>query len=493
MTWNRRDLLSAAATAGTAAFAGCSGGGRDGREETTTPDETGTPQLRVPDRTLVGRPAEVRLAGFPPKTEVAFDASATDSRGVEFAASWSLRTDDEGAASLAGRVSSKPTGAAGSSDWTAMGRGFESPDDPAVEMLLGRVSPREGASPTPSHFLLGEEGAVDVTLTASVGGERRASATTTRVATDAEVSRQRVEESDLVAWLYEPPDAGSGRESDDESRSDDPTPAVVTLHGSHALVPHALSRTLASHGYATLALQYAGAEGLPESVADVPVEYFRRATHWLTDRGGVADERVGYVGISRGVEAALLAGAQFEGRTAVVGFSGGGVFGPSVNATATAYTDWASAWTEEGEPLADAAAVRTVFSAARDAGDECETVACVPEKVAEWVGESVQERAVIPAEEVDGPILLLAGTDDATWPAGALSSLAIDRLNRRGHDAPYRLRAYDGAGHVFGLPYRDYTGEATGPQYGGSPSANAAAAANSWPVVLRYLRAGLRE
>ncbi|UPV99725.1 dienelactone hydrolase family protein [Halorussus gelatinilyticus] len=488
MTWNRRDLLSAAATAataGAATLAGCSGGGRDEREQ------TGNPRIQASDRTLVGRPAEVRLAGFPPETEVALDASATDSRGVEFAASWKLRTDEAGAASLAGRVASTPTDSGKSSGWTAMGSGFDSPDAPAVEMLLQRLAPRNGSSPTPSNFVVGERDAVDVTLTASVGGERRASATATRVVTDAGVSRRTVEDSDLVAWLYEPPDARSGGGSGESGTG--PAPAVVTLHGSHALVPHALSRTLASHGYATLALQYAGADGLPESVADVPVEYFRRATRWLTDREGVADGRVGYVGISRGVEAALIAGAQFEGRTTVVGYSGGGVYGPSVNAAATTVTDWASAWTEGGDPLADAAAVRTTFSAVRDAQSECETAACVPETVGEWVGEAVRERAVIPVEDVEGPILLLAGTDDATWPSAALSSLAIDRLDRRGHDAPYRLRVYEGAGHVFGLPYRDYTGDATRPKYGGSPSANAAAAANSWPVVLRYLRGGLRE
>lgn len=308
--------------------------------------------------------------------------------------------------------------------------------------------------------------------------ERRASATTTRVGTGSSVSRRTVTDPDLVGWLYEPPDEAEG-----------PRPGVVALRGSHALVPHALSRTLASHGYPTLAVQYAGGEGLPESVRGVPVEYFRRATRWLTERDGVRDERVRFVGVSRGVEAALLAAADFPGGAAVVGYYGGGVLGPGVNASATSVTDWASAWTRNGDPLADATAVRTVFSALQDARDECETVACVPESVREWVGDSTLRRAVAPVETIDGPVFLLAGSEDATWPAPALSAMAIDR---RGHDEPYQLRVYDGAGHVFGLPYRRYTGEATGPEYGGTPAANASAAADSWPVVLRYLRGGLQ-
>ncbi|UPV73675.1 hypothetical protein M0R89_14145 [Halorussus limi] len=476
MAWNRRDLLYTAATTGTAALAGCSGASREQGDD---------PEIRAPDRTLVGRPAGIRLAGFPSETEVALEASATDARGVEFSAAWSLRTDGNGAASLARRVSSKPTDSAARTEWTAMGRGFESPDDPAFEMVLQRLAPRGDASPTPSHFVAGDRAAVDVALTARAGGERRASATTARVVTDSGVSRRTVEDADLVAWLYEPPDGNAN--------GGEPNPGIVTLHGSQAVVPHALSRTLAGHGYAVLALQYIGAEGLPESVAGVPVEYFRRATRWLTDRERVADGRVGFVGISRGVEAALLAAAQFSGETVAVGYSGGGVLGPSVDASATTVTDWASAWTRNGDPLADAAAVRTVFSAVENAGGECETVECVPETVSEWVGDSVRRRALAPVEEIDGPVLLLGGTDDATWPAPALSAMAIDRLDRRGHDAPYRLRVYDGAGHLFGLPYHRYTGEATGPRFGGSPGANAFGAANSWPVVLRYLRAGLQR
>ncbi|MFC4450164.1 acyl-CoA thioester hydrolase/BAAT C-terminal domain-containing protein [Halorussus aquaticus] len=472
MTKTRRDLLRAVAVSGGVTLA----------PGTLATGERGpNPEVRAPDRTLVGRPARVRLAGFAPRTEVTLEATATDERGVEFSAARSLRTDRTGAASVADRLSSATTDPAGTADWTAMGPGFESSDLAAVEMLLCRLTPRAGASPTPDRFVAGERAAVDVTLTARVGEERRASATTTRVLTDSSVSRRTVSDRDLVGWLYEPPGKAEG-----------PHQGVVALHGSHARVPHALSRTLASHGYATLALQYVGGEGLPESVRGVPVEYFRRATRWLTERERVRDERAGFVGVSRGVEAALLAAADFSGSTAVVGYSGGGVLGPGVNASATAVTDWASAWTRNGDPLADATAVRTVFSAVQDAREECETVACVPESVREWVGASTLRRAVAPVEIIDGPVVLLAGSDDATWPAPALSAMAIDRLDRRGHDQPYQLRVYDDAGHVFGLPYRRYTGEATSQEYGGSPAANAVAAADSWPVVLRYLRRGLR-
>ena len=458
-------MLAAAATTLAFAGTGCQRVGRSFR---------GRPRIRAPEESAVGEPLRIRLTGFDADASVVLEATATDDRGVEFSTSWSLRTDGRGRVTV-------PDGAAAatqtkvSSRWTVMGPGLDSTNRRGIEMLFHRITPTAD-SVTPAHFVVNRQPAVEATLAARVGNDRRAAKTIRRVYDDPDVSKRTVEDANLVGWLYAPPSPG-------------PHPGVVTLHGSHALVPHRLSRLLATRGYATLALQYFGADGLPKTLDGIPLEYFRRATRWLTDREDVRDGRIGLVGISRGVEAALLAAGDFPGRAAVVGYAGGGLLAPGIDESATTFTGYEAAWTRDGTPVAGATPIRRVLSAVDDARRlDCDAPDCVPAAVRERVSAEALRRALVPVESIDGPVLLLTGSNDAQWPAPAVSALAVDRLERRGHDDPYELRSYDGAGHVFGLPYQSYAGEATGPRYGGTPTANAFAAANSWPLVLRYLR-----
>ena len=90
-----------------------------------------------------------------------------------------------------------------------------------------------------------------------------------------------------------------------------PHPAVLQLGGSyggHGDLPAAL---LASHGYPTLALAYFKEPGLPQTLQDVPLEYFAKALRWLATQPGVDPNRVLIYGVSRGGEAALLLGATY--------------------------------------------------------------------------------------------------------------------------------------------------------------------------------------
>jgi dienelactone hydrolase len=108
------------------------------------------------------------------------------------------------------------------------------------------------------------------------------------------------------------------------------------------------------------------------------------------------------------------------------------------------------------------------------------------------------EAAAIPVERIGGPVLLLSGEDDRLWPSPILADLAVARLAAHRHPHPVAHLRYPGAGHVFGpigLPATANTivhplrGRAMA--LGGTAAANAAAAADSWPRVLRFLRASL--
>ena len=100
-------------------------------------------------------------------------------------------------------------------------------------------------------------------------------------------------------------------------------------------------------------------------------------------------------------------------------------------------------------------------------------------------------RAEIPVERTNGPVLLIAGDDDALGPSELLARLAYDRLRR--HDHPYddRLAVYPGDGHLIQAPYAPTApGRA---HFGGNARASAEAGEDSWEKVTRLLDETLKR
>jgi len=105
------------------------------------------------------------------------------------------------------------------------------------------------------------------------------------------------------------------------------------------------------------------------------------------------------------------------------------------------------------------------------------------------------ERSTSHVERSKGPVLLISGKDDAIWPSFALAEIARERLVVHRHPFPVVHLSYEGAGHSIGAPYGPTAGSTTmthpvtGGRYalGGTPRANAEAAADSWPKVLEFL------
>jgi hypothetical protein len=88
-----------------------------------------------------------------------------------------------------------------------------------------------------------------------------------------------------------------------------------------------------------------------------------------------------------------------------------------------------------------------------------------------------------------------AATTAPIWPSFALAEIARERLVAHRHPFPVVHLSYEGAGHSIGAPYGPTAGSTTmthpvtGGRYalGGTPRANAEAAAGSWPKVLEFL------
>ena len=192
---------------------------------------------------------------------------------------------------------------------------------------------------------------------------------------------------------------------------------------------------LASHGFASLALAYFGYDGLPNTLENIPLEYFETAIHWLGAQNGVRADRLAIIGASRGGELALLLGATFPQIKAVVGYVAASSSRPGDNTLEPA-------WTFRGGPLPYVRDFDTIFSAARG----------------EPVAMQSASAAVIHAEKINGPVLLISAKDDRLWPSFQMSDQIMQRLAQYRHPYPDKHLSYDGAGHLIlemipNLPY----------------------------------------
>jgi dienelactone hydrolase len=190
---------------------------------------------------------------------------------------------------------------------------------------------------------------------------------------------------------------------------------------------------LASHGFTALALGYFALPGLPQTLHDIPIEYFATAARLLPGT-------IRVIGYSRGTEAALLLSALYPD---VV--RGTVVLAPA-DRVWPAFPPPGDAWTYRGEPL-----------------------------------------TAIPFGRIAGPVLAIAGTDDQLWPAGTAAEAVA-----RATGGESLLCA--GAGHgVGGLPYlpagttfrHPVTGEVL--HLGGTREANEKAHQQAWARVLQFL------
>lgn len=306
-------------------------------------------------------------------------------------------------------------------------------------------------------FVTGENIQVVVTLTAEIDGETIDTAYFRRLRQREDVEMFAVSEDGLVGFFFAP-------------ETTEPVPTLLVLSGSDGGVDIPKAAMLASHGYATLALDYFGNEPLPLSLTEVPVEYFATAVTWLKSQDVVDGNKIGVIGTSRGGELALLLGATYpELFEVVVGYVPSGLVIGNFGADSIGET---SAWTFAGEPI-------PFYSEAEDNLEE----------------------ATISVEKIQGPVLLISGKDDQLWDSTYLADIAINRLVQHNHPYPYEHLAYENAGHWIGVPYWPTTGRdsfthpVSGDQYsvGGTPAGDALASADSWVRLLEFLASNLAE
>jgi dienelactone hydrolase len=266
------------------------------------------------------------------------------------------------------------------------------------------------------------------------------------------------------------------------------SPGVLVLGGSGGGIREELAAALTGHGLACLALEYFGVNGLPEALAEIPLEYIEAAIHWLAGRPEIAGRSVGVAGGSKGAELALLAAATFpELIGPVVAFAPSSVvfFGlDPIGGGARAVR--CSSWSYRDRPVPFVPYPAGAEPERTDTG-----LAVEPIYAAALANQPAVRAAAIPIERARGPILLISGDDDRMWPSARMAEMILDRLADHGRADRATHICYPGVGHqlLASVPaISGASGRGTTFKYGGSEHANTKARADAWARAGTFLR-----
>jgi dienelactone hydrolase len=390
----------------------------------------------APAASLADEPVTIKVSGLTPGARVSLRARSVDANGVAWSSSAVFRAGRGGMVDPArsAALSGSYTGV------SAMG-------------LFWSMQPR-GRSPDGAYSWAGTT-ASSFVLSVVVHGRARASAALFRrlSATAVEAEPERPATAGFYGEFYSP--AVTGRR-----------PALLVVGGTDGGLSAStlsLAALLAAHGYPALALAYYGEPGLRPALSDIPLEYFATALGWLRRQPHVDPGHVLALGVSRGSEAALLLGAYFPRLV-------GGVVAsvPSDAANISFPCCAGAAWTLHGRPL----------PYTRQFGNPHPTD---------------NPAAVIPVEQINGPVFLDCGGSDLVWHSCRYARAIMRRLAAH-HDAHrHVLYSYPAAGHNVGtlVPYQPVADAILLAQGAGATAdANPDAQAELWPHLLRFL-AGL--
>ena len=309
------------------------------------------------------------------------------------------------------------------------------------------------------------------TITAEEQGEILACVEITRlyVLPEPEITRQSIREDGLVGTLFYPPSPG-------------PQPTVIVLGGGDGGLREGRAALLASHGYVTLALAYFGIESLPDELLEIPLEYFGKAIDWLTTQRMVDAERIAVMGQSKGGELALLLGVTYPKIRAVVAYVPNAVVCQGLSVERTSQK---SSWSMNGKGLDHMPCITPRLDKPTALEPFCSK--CLEDTAA-------VERAAIPVENINGPVLLISAKADQVNPSSRMAEMVVSRLAQHSHPYVYEHLCYEGAGHAIEIPYLPTTGQVSRNLiYGGEPQANAFASADSWRAMLDFLDRHLHQ
>ncbi len=257
-------------------------------------------------------------------------------------------------------------------------------------------------------------------------------------------------------------------------------PGVLLVSGSEGGITTHLNQqavALQDEGFNVLVLSWLGGPGQPQWIERIPLETFETGLTWLASQPSVDPGRLAVMGGSKGAEALLLVATTHPELRAVVAPAPAAVAWQGFDLARIWRSDVGSSWTrgDVEVPYLETAGGSDV----RSAWDGYSKA---------WATVTQDSPAVIPIEQITAPVLLQCGEQDSLTPTCLQAQFLVDRAHERG-GPDVTLLSYPDAGHVsYGTPIApDDPMYDRIDVYGGTPEANVAAMADSWPKIVKFL------
>jgi dienelactone hydrolase len=391
-----------------------------------------TPAVQVtvqPQLSAADQPVQIRVTGLARGQQATVQVSSTDAAGVRWRSSAVYRADASGDIDLS-------SAQALSGDYSGVsGMGLVWSMQPATTPALGEYS--WGSAPR------------TFAVAVNAGRARAAAGEFQRTLSQAPLTEQNesLSADGFLGQYWHAPTTTTRR------------PAVLVLDGLPGGMPTLLPAMLASSGYPALGVAYFKAPGLPQTLSDIPLEYFAKALTWLARQPGVDPGAIAVLGISRGSEAAQLLGVYYPHLVHAV------IASVPSNAANCSYPSCAGpAWTLHGKPLP--------YTHSFDNPSPVDVPA-----------------AVIPDQRIAGPMFLDCGAADQAWTSCPYAAAIMSLLDAHHDPRAHVLYPYLKAGHGVGslIPFEPY-GPATLSAEGSiSYQADQEADGQLWPRLLGFL------
>jgi esterase/lipase len=216
---------------------------------------------------------------------------------------------------------------------------------------------------------------------------------------------------------------------------------VIVLTGSRGGKANRTAGYIAEMGYDVLSLAYfdsTGSELVPETLEMIPLEYFDAPKKWLMDRSNTLDDGVVIYGLSRGAELALVLASHDNDYKGVIALAPSHVVWPGYPSNSLDLMSPPS-WSWKGQPLTCVPYL---------SNEETESMGFTNRYAASLTNKVAVEKALIGVENIDAPILLLAGGMDTSWPAAKMGTEICSTVNSSHDDESCTLLIFEEGDHL---------------------------------------------
>ncbi len=424
---------------------------------------TGLKIVATPSVALYGEPFSWKVTGLKPGEKTTVKAVSKDARMILWASEAVFEADASGEVD-----GSKQAPVAGS---------YAEAD---IFGLLWSMKPENPDPRKPVAYRMdGTKGwTVDFTAADSAGMTSTARFRCVFQKPDEALVRVPLEKDGLSGFLYYPADGG-------------PFPGVILLGGSEGGLYEPRARALASNGFAALTLAYFGYPNLPDELVEVPLECVERAADWMKAQPKVKTGRLGLVGGSKGGEMALLAASRSSAFGAVAAMTPAAHAweGHTLRFFSPDYQP-VSSWSLGGRPLPYVSFKVSAADKEKEMKGELASFVFFFRDALAKADPAAIEKAAIPVEKIQAPILLVSGTDDQIWPAEEFCAAILARLKKAGYAYEVKHISIEKGGHESCIPSLITANRGQlidGDPSGGSPRGDARGGYRSWAEILAFL------